>query len=677
MELEQMSSQAGLVEGGSNPPSYEESQRRASQSRTPKRQVTIDSRVAPENAASADGEGERGSWGNQFEFLLTCVSYAVGLGNVWRFPYLAYKNGGGAFIIPYVIMLLIAGLPIFFMELAFGQFASLGPLSIWKCCPLMKGLGFGMVTVSWFICLYFAVLIAYILFFLFASMTSELPWKTCDNTWNTDRCFAPNRTANVTANVSLYEATDDLESPSTQYFYRNVLQQSDGIDNIGLPEWRLTLLLLLCWILVCLGLLKGVQSLGKVSYFTAIFPYILITLLVVNGSLLDGAVDGITFYMKPEFHKLKKPQVWADAAIQIFYSLGPCMGTLITMSSYNKFKNNCMKNALTVALINCCTSVYGGFAIFSVIGFMAKKANVTVDKVAKTGPGLAFVVYPEGLAQIKYAPIWSVLFFFMMFTIGMGSMLSQLETVISALLDEFPVFRTSKKVGRFRLNMSMLFRIGICTCGFLLGLPQVTRGGFYILNIMDNFVGGINLLLLGFFEIITIMYIYGYDYFAQDIELMLGRKPNIYWKTCWKYLTLTVLGFVIFFWILYYAPPKCDDYVYPNWAISMGWCISISSLVWLPLMAIKTYCDRSGMWQEFKGMSHPDGDWGPAHEEDRLGRYAGPGFDREIGIEDEEEEMIVNISRRAPIPVVKRISNNENVRSIVSRSSSSSCPSSN
>jgi len=295
-----------------------------------------------------------------------------------------------------------------------------------------------------------------------------------------------------------------------------------------------------------------------------------------------------------------------------------------------------------------------------------------VADVAKTGPGLAFVVYPEGLAQIAYAPVWAVLFFFMMFTIGMGSMLSQLETVISALLDEFPVFRTSKKVGRFHLNMSVLFRIGICTCGFLLGLPQVTRGGFYILNIMDNFVGGINLLLLGFFEIITIMYIYGYDYFAQDIELMLGKKPNIYWKTCWKYLTLTVLGFVIFFWIIYYVPPTCGTYVYPNWAISMGWCISISSLVWLPLMAIKTYCDRSGMWQEFKGMSHPDGDWGPAHEEDKLGRYAGPGFDREIGIEDEEEEMIVNISRRAPIPVLKQISINENVRSIGSSSSSSS-----
>lgn len=506
--------------------------------------------------------------------------FSVGLGNVWRFPYLCYKNGGGAFLIPYIIMLSIAGLPIFFMEMAFGQFASLGPISIWRCCPLMKGLGYGMVTVSTYICIYFAVLISYILFYFCASFTSDLPWISCNNTWNTDDCAlrAHHFSSNISNGTTLEDTANvKLTTPTEEYFFRNVLNLSNGIDDMGLPEWRLALLLLICWTLTCLGLIKGVQSLGKVSYFTAIFPYILITTLVIRGSMLEGARDGILFYITPRWEKLREPQVWADAAIQIFYSLGPCMGTLITMSSYNKFNNNCLKNAITVALINCCTSIYGGFAIFSVVGFMAKQSLAPIEKVASAGPGLAFVVYPEGLAMMPFAPLWSVLFFFMMLTIGMGSLLSQLETVISAVQDEWPILRAK----------GTLFRIGVCCLGFLVGLPQVCRGGFYLLNIFDNFTGGVNLLILGFVEIFTINYIYGYDKFAEDISMMLGRKPHLYWKICWKGVSLVAVAGILLFLCIMYAPPTCGDYVYPDWAINMGWVLCLSSIIWLPLLFIK------------------------------------------------------------------------------------------
>jgi SNF family Na+-dependent transporter len=352
---------------------------------------------------------------------------------------------------------------------------------------------------------------------------------------------------------------------------------SDGIEDLGLPEWRLTLLLLLCWTLTCLGLIKGVQSLGKVSYFTSVFPYILITTLVIRGSMLEGAKDGILFYITPRWEKLREPGVWADAAIQIFYSLGPCMGTLITMSSFNKFKNNCLRNAITVALINCSTSIYGGFAIFSVVGFMAKQAGAPIEKVAQAGPGLAFVVYPEGLAMMPVAPLWSVLFFFMMLTIGMGSLLSQLETVISAIQDEWPILRVK----------GTLFRISMCVAGFLIGLPQVCRGGFYLLNIFDNFTGGVNLLVLGFVEIFTINYIYGYDRFAEDISMMLGKKPNLYWKTCWKGVSLIAVAGILLFLCVMYQPPTCGDYIYPEWALNFGWMLSLSSVIWLPVLFIK------------------------------------------------------------------------------------------
>ena len=82
----------------------------------------------------------RQTWTNKFEFILSCFSYAVGLGTIWRFPYLCYRNGGGAFLVPYLIMYVVAGLPLFFFELAFGQYASQGPVSIWMVCPMFQGL---------------------------------------------------------------------------------------------------------------------------------------------------------------------------------------------------------------------------------------------------------------------------------------------------------------------------------------------------------------------------------------------------------------------------------------------------------------------------------------------------------------------------------------------------------
>ncbi|KAM7535395.1 hypothetical protein Aperf_G00000091680 [Anoplocephala perfoliata] len=139
----------------------------------------------------------RVTWGGKIEFILSSVSYAVGLGNVWRFPYLCHKNGGGAFLIPYAIMLAFVGLPLFFLEFAFGQFASLGPISIWSVSPLFRGIGYAMVAVSWIISLYYNVIVSQALLYLFYSFNSVLPWTFCNNTWN-DPVTCLNPTQNLT-----------------------------------------------------------------------------------------------------------------------------------------------------------------------------------------------------------------------------------------------------------------------------------------------------------------------------------------------------------------------------------------------------------------------------------------------------------------------------------------------
>lgn len=132
----------------------------------------------------------RGAWNSKSDYLFTCIGYAVGLGNICRFPYLVYENGGGAFVISYIIMLLLVGIPMVFLETSLGQFSSRGPVKIWAFCPIFRGTGLAQVLLMFYIGIYYNVIISYAIFFLFASFDHTVPWKTCNNWWNTDNCRA-------------------------------------------------------------------------------------------------------------------------------------------------------------------------------------------------------------------------------------------------------------------------------------------------------------------------------------------------------------------------------------------------------------------------------------------------------------------------------------------------------
>ncbi|UYV77966.1 hypothetical protein LAZ67_15003056 [Cordylochernes scorpioides] len=304
---------------------------------------------------------ERGTWTGRFDFLLSLLGYSVGLGNVWRFPYLCYSNGGGAFLIPFICMMILAGLPLMFMELSFGQYASLGPISVFeKFCPLFQGLGYGMVIISGVVMLYYNIIIAWTLFYMFTSLTKNLPWTHCDPEWSLPSCYSYddahecekdggtyyNRTCfdqnvSVALNLSYLAEHMTKKPPADHYFANYVLGMSSGIDETGSIRWSLAACLLLAWIIVFLCLSKGVQSSGKVVYFTALFPYVVLVIMFFRGVTLPGAKDGIMFYITPDWSRLATAKVWGDAAVQVFFALSPAWGGLITLASYNKFHNDC------------------------------------------------------------------------------------------------------------------------------------------------------------------------------------------------------------------------------------------------------------------------------------------------------------------------------------------------
>nr|XP_006635943.1 PREDICTED: sodium-dependent dopamine transporter [Lepisosteus oculatus] len=535
-------------------------------------------------APTSPGNEERETWGKKIDFLLSVIGFAVDLANVWRFPYLCYKNGGGAFLVPYLFFMVIAGMPLFYMELALGQYNREGAAGVWKICPIFKGVGFTVIIISLYVGFYYNVIIAWALFYLFSSFTGKLPWVDCNNTWNSVNCSDLWSFNSSTLNDT------HKSTPAAEYFERGVLHvhESEGINDLGLPRWQLTSCLVVVIVILYFSLWKGVKTSGKVVWITATMPYVVLTVLLLRGVTLPGAIDGIKAYLSVDFLRLCEASVWIDAATQICFSLGVGFGVLIAFSSYNKFSNNCYRDAIITSSINSLTSFFSGFVIFSFLGYMSQKHKVALDEVATDGPGLVFIIYPEAIATLPGSSVWAVIFFIMLLTLGIDSAMGGMESVITGLIDEFKFLHKHRE----------LFTLFIVVTTFLISLFCVTNGGIYVFTLLDHFAAGTSILFGVLIEAIGIAWFYGVDRFSDDIKEMIGHRPGLYWRLCWKFVSPCFLLFMVVVSFATFNPPYYGTYVFPVWANMIGWCVAISSMTMVPIYAIYKFCVLPGTFRD-------------------------------------------------------------------------------
>ncbi|XP_072099755.1 sodium- and chloride-dependent GABA transporter ine [Mobula birostris] len=520
----------------------------------------------------------RETWSRKIEFLLAGIGYSVGLGNVWRFPFLCYRSGGGAFLIPFFIMLVLLGIPLLYMEITIGQYFKAGPVKAFgKICPLLKGVGIASVAISFIMSTYYNLIISFTLYYFINSFWNPLPWHSCNNTWNhPETCTDSHAVSNTT------------ESASQQFFDYQVLQKTSGLDNLGNIRWEIFGLLALAWVIVYFCIFKGVTWTGKIVYFTALFPYVVLLALLINNTQLPGAPGGINYFVNPEWEKLKEVQVWVYAAVQVFNSLGIGFGSLISMASYNKFNNKILNDTLAISLTNTATSILSGFVIFSAFGYLSQMINVPIHEIAVDGPGLVFVIYPETFLTMPVSPLWAILFFTMLLFLGLDSQFAMVEVMVTSLVD------THNKYLLKYLKRKEFVVLVVCVVAFLLGIPNVTQGGIYVFQLLDHYTAQVSIVFLTFCEVLAVCWLYGVSRLSQNITEMLGKPPNIYIRVCWLVLSPILILVLAVCIVLDFEPVRYGTYSYPEWAQSLGWVITLTSLIWIPTGALHTLLTSKG-----------------------------------------------------------------------------------
>ena len=453
---------------------------------------------------------QRGKWGTNLGFLLAAIGSAVGLGNIWRFPYVAYENGGGAFLIPYVVALLTAGIPILMLEFALGHHKEASaPKAFRHIDGKWEWLGWWAVLFVMFgIQLYYTVIIGWCVNYMRFSLTMA---------WGDD----PNA------------------------FFGQFLGKTDPGHIWDITGFQgpivaaVALIWLINWAITYGGVQKGIERTVKIM-----MPILfLVTIAIVVWALfLEGARKGIAHYVTPDFSKITDLKVWIGAYGQIFFSLSLGFGIMIAYSSYLSRDANIFKNSLIVGFANSSYEVFAGFGVFSILGYMATKQGKEVGDVVAESLGLAFVAYPEAISLLPYGKLFGFLFFFLLAIAGISSSISIIEAFTSAVQDKFAL-------GRKRVVTV------VCGVGFFGSLLFTTNVGLFWLDIVDHFLNHYGLIVVGIVEALVVGWLYRTNLLKAHIVANLGLSGTRHkvfnyvilqlWMYCIRFVTPVALGIAI------------------------------------------------------------------------------------------------------------------------------------
>lgn len=475
----------------------------------------------------------RPQWGSRAGFILAAAGSAIGLGNIWRFPAVAYENGGGAFFLPYLFALLTAGIPLLIMEFTIGhKYKGSAPLSLARINKKFEWIGWWQLAISFVISTYYAVIIAWAMSYSIYSF--NLNWG------------------------------DDTEG----FLFSKYLNLADTPGQVGSLVPGVFIPLLIVWVItlgvLIKGIKKGIEAANKIMLPTLLVLFIII---VIRAVTLDGAIDGLNAFFKPNWEMIFNGKVWVAAYGQIFFSLSIGFAIMVTYSSYLPKKSDITNNAFITGFANSGFELLAGIGVFSILGFMAMQQGVGIDAVVSSGVGLAFVVFPQIINQFPaFNGFFGFLFFASLVLAGLTSLISIVETYVSGVQDRFNISRTKSVFigGGLSAIISILF---------------ATRGGLFFLDVTDYFINNFGVALAGLIEIIAVAW------FAKELRNLQDHANSVsdmklgaWWRVCLSIITPIVLGYMMFDNI---RTNIAENYGgYETWFVSAyGWIIAAAVII--------------------------------------------------------------------------------------------------
>jgi len=480
---------------------------------------------------------QRERWTSRYYFLFAAMGSAIGLGNAWRFPYLTYKYGGGAFLIPYMIGLIVLGIPWMMMEFGMGRYFQKGAPGVFEGIgKKWEWVGWWPVFAAFLIITYYSVVMAWSLRYVVSSATMA---------WGAGEAGA---------------------AGAGPYFFGEILRLSSGPGVLGAPIGPIVGFLALIWVAIYFIVFKGARVIGRVAVWTVSIPWVLLIILAVRGLTLPGAVEGLNFYLTPNLAALRNAEVWFGAFSQIAFTLSLGMAGMFAYGSFIARKADVTNNAFITSFSDCATSFFAGFAVFSTVGFIMQALSIPVEEVSAAGLGLAFVTYPVAISMMPGAnALVGILFFLCLFFLGIDSLFFlAYGGVISPLMDKF---------GLSRVKATVI----VIIISFLIGLVYTTSGGLYWLDIVDRAVSFYVLLLTGVLACVVVSWVFG----AGKLREHLNETSDIKVGAWFDWLIKVVVPAGLLFVVVYggfmkdIIPEGYEGYFNWSWPI---WVILVVTL---------------------------------------------------------------------------------------------------
>lgn len=443
---------------------------------------------------------EQPKWDSSLAFLMAMIGAAVGLGNIWRFSYVLYSNGGGAFFIPYFTAILIMGIPFLILEYGIGfSFRKSFARILEHIKPKLEIVGWILALLVFVVCCYYLVIIAWDLIYLVGS-----PFQIWGN--NPGNFFSQSVGGGA---------------------------EMGGLERVILPSVAGVAVM---WITLWFISHRSVESgIGKASKLLIPMLFAIMAIIVAFSFTLPGHEIGLDVLLRPDWSSLTRVDIWISAFAQIIFSLSMGQAIAMTYASYLDEDAKLNDYVLLVVASNSGFEIFTAFGVFSILGFMAVNSGVPIDQLITEGTSLIFIVFPTIFdAMGGIGRILGPLFFLAILFAGITSGVGYFEPLANSLADKFAISR--KKATTI-----------LCVIGFLISLCFTSGIGSYLVSIVDGFVNEFGILLIIAIQCVIFAWMYGIEHLVDILNKNSYFKVGRVWIAIIKYI-LPVVLIIIWIW---------------------------------------------------------------------------------------------------------------------------------